>query len=515
MSLSPLSARPDAAPPPQPGMRKRSRALIGLSLSALMLAGAAVVVPQYDAVAASSTPASFADLAEKVSPSVVNISTTREVDAPSQPGLPFDFPPGSPFEEFFRRFQERMGPGQGDGQQRHPQEARALGSGFIIDPDGYVVTNNHVIDGADEIQVTLTDGTTLPAKLIGRDKQTDLALVKVETDRALPAVEFGDSDRIRVGDWVVAVGNPFGLGGTVSAGIVSARGRDIHAGPFDDFLQIDAAINPGNSGGPTFSLDGKVMGVNTAIASPNGGNVGIGFAIPANLAKPIIDQLREDGSVERGWLGVQIQQVTPDLAEALGLDHAKGALVSGVMPDSPAAAAGLRQGDVIVGFDGKAVAEMRDLPRLVAAVPAGKKVGVELWRDEKTITAAVEIGQQQANDEVAAADQGDAPAHPGGTELAALGAELAPVSDALKSRFELAADATGVVIVGLDEDGPAAEQGLREGDLIEKVSQQEVTTPAEVEKLAEAARDAKQNSLLLLVNRQGDSLFIAVKLGEA
>ena len=514
MSLSPNSARPEAAPHPTPGARKRSPALIALSLSALMLAGTAIVVPQYDAVAASATPASFADLADKVSPSVVNISTSREVDGPSQPGLPFNFPPGSPFEEFFRQFQERMGPGQEQGP-RHPQEARALGSGFIIDPAGYVVTNNHVIDGADEIQVTLTDGTTLPAKLIGRDKQTDLALVKVETDRTLPAVEFGDSDSVRVGDWVVAVGNPFGLGGTVSAGIISARGRDIHAGPFDDFLQIDAAINPGNSGGPTFSLDGKVMGVNTAIASPNGGNVGIGFAIPANLAKPIIDQLRENGSVERGWLGVQIQQVTPDLAEALGLDGAKGALVSGVMPDSPAAAAGLRQGDVIVGFDGKPVAEMRDLPRLVAAVPAGKKVEVELWRDETTTTAAVEIGQQEANAEVAAADENGAPVAGDGTELAALGAQLAPVTDELKSRFELAADATGVVIVSLDADGPAAEQGLREGDLIEKVSQQEVATPADVERLAEAAQDAKQNSLLLLVNRQGDSLFIAVKLSEA
>jgi serine protease Do len=483
-------------------------------LSGLLLAGMAVAGPTSIA-AAAAPPASFADLAEQVSPAVVNISTTREVETQSDQGMPFQFPPGSPFEEFFRQFQERMGRGGPDGGAPQHQQARALGSGFIIDSDGYVVTNNHVIDGADQIQVTLTDGTILPATLVGRDQQTDLALLKVEPTHELTAVQFGDSDSIRVGDWVIAVGNPFGLGGTVSSGIVSARGRDIHAGPFDDFLQIDAAINPGNSGGPTFSLDGKVMGVNTAIASPNGGSVGIGFAIPANLAKPIIDQLREDGSVERGWLGVQIQQVTPDLAEALELDHPKGALVSQVMADSPAQAAGLRQGDVIIGFDGKDVEEMRDLPRLVAAVPAGKTVEVELWRDKDSTTVDVAIGKQEANDEVAAAQpEGAAPSGAAGTDLPALGATLATVSPELKSRFELSPEAAGVVIVGLDADGPAAEQGLREGDLIEKVSQQEVKTPADVARLAEAAQNSKQSALLLLVNRQGDSLFVALKLAE-
>jgi serine protease Do len=442
---------------------------------------------------------------------VVNVSTTREMAGQPEQGLPFNFPPGSPFEEFFRQFQDRMGRGDGPMPQQH--EARALGSGFVIDPAGYIVTNNHVIEGADEIQVTFTDGTQLPAKLIGTDKQTDLALLKVESTKPLTAVEFGDSDQLRVGDWVIAVGNPFGLGGTVSAGIISARGRDIHAGPFDDFLQIDAAINPGNSGGPTFGLDGKVMGVNTAIASPNGGSVGIGFAIPANLAKPIIAQLRETGSVERGWLGVQIQDVTPDLAEALGLEHPKGALVSRVMPDGPAAAAGLEQGDVILTFDGKPVEEMRDLPRLVAAVAAGKTVEIEIWRDHATRTIAADIAKQQT-DQVAAAEEQDAPAQPDspGIALPALGATLAPVSPELKDRFELPADASGVVIVGLDSDGPAAEQGLQPGDLIEKVSQQDVSTPADVERLAAAAQAANQSALLLLVNRQGDSQFIALKL---
>ncbi len=503
MSLSPIPVPPRA--------RSRASSVVAATLSGLLLAGMAAAPGP---AIAAAPPASFADLAEQVSPSVVNISTSREVQAPSNPGLPFQFPPGSPFEEFFRQFQDRMGRGGPDGAPQS-REARALGSGFIIDTDGYVVTNNHVIDGADQIQVTLTDGTMLPATLVGRDPQTDLALLKVEPTEKLTAVEFGDSDSIRVGDWVIAVGNPFGLGGTVSAGIVSARGRDIHAGPFDDFLQIDAAINPGNSGGPTFSLDGKVMGVNTAIASPNGGSVGIGFAIPANLAKPIIDQLRESGSVERGWLGVQIQQVTPDLAEALDLQRPMGALVSQVMADSPAEKAGLRQGDVIIGFDGSSVDEMRDLPRLVAAVPAGKAVEVELWRNKKATTVEVSIGKLEANDEVAAAQPGSAaPSDAAGTQLAALGATLAPVTDELKSRFQLAPEAAGVIIVGLDPDGPAAEQGLREGDLIEKVSQEDVETPADVARLAEAAQSSKQSALLLLVNRQGDSLFVAVKLAE-
>ena len=520
---------PPAPAPPPPAPRPRGGggapppgggrgALAAAALSGLLLAGMAVAGPSRDA-AAGAPPASFADLAERVSPAVVNISTTRQVAESSNPGLPGDFPPGSPFEEFFRQFQDRFGNGGGNGGgngQPPAQRVSALGSGFIVDPAGYVVTNNHVIDGADEIMVTLTDGTQLPAELVGTDKQTDLALLKVKSEKKLPAVEFGDSDTIRVGDWVIAVGNPFGLGGTVSAGIVSARGRDIHAGPFDDFLQIDAAINPGNSGGPTFSLDGKVMGVNAAIASPNGGSVGIGFAIPANLAKPIIAQLRDHGSVERGWLGVQIQVVTPELAEALGLDHPKGALVAGVMPDGPAAAAGVKPGDVILAFDGKLVPEMRDLPRIVAQTPAGRDVEIEVWRDRETRSLQASIAKQQASEQVATAQPAPADENPAGNiAVPALGATLAPLTPELKSRFALPADAVGVVIVSLDDNGPAAEQGLRPGDLIEKVSQQTVTTPADVERLAKAAHDAKQSALLLLVSRQGGSLFVALKLSEA
>lgn len=520
MSSSIIPARLEAAqvPGPVPGRsavrapRRAARSVVALALSGLVLTGMATTLPSEEATARSA-PESFAELAAKVSPAVVNISTTRAVRGPSMEDLPFQFPPGSPFEEFFRQFRDRFGQG-GDGPPM--RQANALGSGFIIDPDGYVVSNNHVIDGADEIQVTLVDGRQLPAEVVGTDPQTDLALLKVESDEKLPFVEFGDSDDIRVGDWVIAVGNPFGLGGSVSAGIVSARGRDIHAGPFDDFLQLDAAINPGNSGGPTFGMDGKVIGVNTAIASPNGGFVGIGFAIPSNLAKSVIAQLREHGRVERGWLGVQIQQVTPELAQALGLDKPRGALVSRVMPDGPAAASGVREGDVIVTFDGKPVDEMRDLPRIVAETPAGKSVEIEVWRDRDTETLRAKIAAQPKRDELAAAETPSQTAPSGaGVTVAPLGATLASLSPELRQRFKLPDDATGVVILDLDADGPAAEQGLRPGDLIEKVSQQAVTTPEDVERLAKEAQQADQSALLLLVNRQGDSLFVALKLAAA
>lgn len=492
--------------------RHRTRAVVAAALSGLLLFGMTLAAPATPSAAAADAPASFAELAERVSPAVVNISTTRRIEGGPE-GLPFQFPPGSPFEEFFREFQDRFG-GSPDGPGPRP-EGHALGSGFVIGPEGYIVTNNHVIDQADEIQVKFVDGTVLPAELVGRDPQTDLALLKVESDEDLPYVEFGDSDAIRVGDWVIAVGNPFGLGGTVSAGIVSARGRDIHAGPFDDFLQIDASINPGNSGGPTFDMNGKVVGVNTAIASPTGASVGIGFAIPSSLAKPIIDQLKERGTVERGWLGVQIQQVTPELAEALGLGDARGALVSRVMPDGPAAAAGLRQGDVILSFDGQSVEEMRDLPRIVAGTPAGKSVEIEIWRDRDSRTLEAEIGKQQPEEQLAEAPSAPAAPSGAGTELPAIGATVASVTPEMKERFGLPEEASGVVIVSLSPDGPAAEQGLQPGDLIEQVSQQDVESPADVERLTEAAQQAEQQALLLLVNRQGNALFVAVKLAQA
>mgnify|MGYP001350068626 CR=1 FL=1 len=489
----------DARPRP-----RRTGARTVLAALALVL-GTVLSAP---GVLAQSTPPSFADLAERVTPAVVNISTT--VRLPGQPRMPFPFPEGSPFEEFFKRFGEQFG--MPDRALPVP-EGHALGSGFVIDPEGYIVTNAHVIERATEIQVTFTDGTQLPARVVGRDPQTDLALLKVDADKELPWVEFGDSDAVRVGDWVIAVGNPFGLGGTVSAGIVSARGRDIQAGPYDDFLQIDAPINPGNSGGPTFAMDGKVVGVNTAIASPTGGNVGIGFAIPSNMAKEVIEDLRDDGRVQRGWLGVQIQRVTPELAEALGLDEPRGAIIAGIMPDGPAADSELKQGDVILTFDGKPIREMRDLPRIVAVTPPGKTVRIEVWRNGRTETVRVRVGQQAVPEETAQVEPAE-PASPASTviEVPELGAKLAATTPEIAKRFGLSSDTKGVVIVEVAPNGPAAAQGLRPGDLIERVSQQEVETPADVERLAQAARKAEQSSLLLLVNRQGNSLYVAVKL---
>jgi serine protease Do len=477
-----------------------TRAAAGLLSGALMLAFVG-------AAGAAEAPASFADLAAKVTPAVVNIASKHKAaQAGDDNGhLPYVVPKGSPFEDFFKHFNERQRPDNG-------AEAMALGSGFIVDPAGYVVTNNHVIDGATDINVTLTTGKTYPAKLIGTDKKTDLALLKIESPTPLPTVSFGDSDAIRVGDWVLAVGNPFGLGGTVTSGIVSARGRDLNSSAFDDFLQIDASINQGNSGGPTFSMAGEVIGINTAIFSPNGGSVGIGFAIPSNLAKPIIATLREKGSIERGWLGVQIQGVTPDIAAAVGLDKPAGAIVSEVMPDSPAAKAGLKAGDVILSFGGKAVDRLRDLPRLVAATPIGGKAEVTLWRDHAKQTVTVEVAKL-ADDQVAANDsQPEAPAASPADTVETLGLTLASLTPDLRQQFGIAETINGVVVTSVADGGPAAKRGLQPGDVIEQVGSDPVATPQQVASLAKAAHAENRNAVLLLVNRQGDELFVAVEV---
>ncbi len=455
---------------------------------------------------AAPAPESFAPLAEKVTPAVVNISSVHQGKDGPQPQLPFEVPKGSPFEEFFRQF---GGPGQ------RPHQVMGLGSGFIIDPEGYVVTNNHVIDEASGIKVTLSDGKQYDAKLLGADPQTDLALLKIDATDKLPAIEWGDSDALKVGDWVIAVGNPFGLGGSVTVGIVSARSRDIQAGPFDDFLQVDASINQGNSGGPTFDLEGRVIGINTAIASPNGGSVGIGFAIPSNLARPIIEQLRETGQVERGWLGVQVQAVTPELASALGLDAPKGALVSDVIPDSPAERAGLKQGDVILGFGSREVEEMRELPRIVAETPAEKQVELRIWREGREVSERVTIARQDQRARQLALGE-DSDAATGAAFLSqTLGATLAPLTDELRQRYRIDEEANGVVVTGIEPGGIAAEQALREGDVIVSVNQEQVGSPEEVEKLAKAAaKDEKKSALLLLVHRGGNQLFVGVNVGQ-
>ncbi|MFL5253644.1 MAG: Do family serine endopeptidase, partial [Rhodopila sp.] len=378
-------------------------ALLGVSFA---LVAPASFYNMSEPAAARSAPDSFADLATRLLPAVVNVSSSTTITAKNGPGagpeMPI-FPPGSPFEQFFKDFlnkqrQGQRGGGGGDDDQPKPERrAQSLGSGFIVDASGLVVTNNHVIDGADEISVILQDNTTLKAKVLGRDESGDIALLKVNSDKPLPTVDFGDSSAMRVGDWVLAIGNPFGLGGSVTAGIVSARGRDIHQGQYDDLIQTDAAINRGNSGGPLFNMDGQVIGINTAIFSPSGGSIGIGFSIPSNMAKNIVAQLKEYGHPRRGWLGVKIQQVTPDIAESLGLKGASGAMVAGITDGGPADKAKLRSGDVILKFDGQPVTEMHNLPRIVAETEIGKQVPIVVWRDGKEVALQVKVAELPDN----------------------------------------------------------------------------------------------------------------------
>jgi serine protease Do len=457
---------------------------------------------------AGTAPDSFSSLAKKASPAVVWIASTQQLENSDQtPDLPFAFPEGSPFEKFFRDFRRRR---ENGGQ---PQVAHALGSGFIIDPSGYVVTNNHVIDHATSINVKLVDGSEYKAEIVGTDELTDLAVLKIEADTALPAVPFGNSDKAEVGDWVMAVGNPFGLGGTVTAGIISARGRDIQAGPYDDFLQIDAPINKGNSGGPLFNLAGQVIGVNTAIYSPNGGSVGIGFAIPSNIVQPVVAQIRDNGRVERGWLGVQIQDVTPEIAGAMGLEKASGALVSEVVADSPAEAAGLHSGDVIVAVNGQTVDDPHELARLVAQMPAGTDAELSLWRNGEKMSLDVMTGKMPPREQLASTNS---EAMPGGVfHSDALGAELAALTPARRADFDIAADIAGVVIVDVGE-GPALDHGLRPGDIIRKVGNTDVTSPPQVDALIREITDTgEKKAALLLINRHGRDLFIGLKPGVA
>ena len=458
---------------------------------------------------ARGAPDSFADQAEILLPAVVNISTTQTVEAPAV-DMP-QFPPGSPFEEFFKQFRGEQGQEQGQGRS---SQATALGSGFIIDSSGYIVTNNHVIAGAEQIEVILHDDTRLPATLIGTDDKTDLALLKVESDTPLPAVGWGNSDKLRVGDWVLAIGNPFGLGGTVTAGIVSARGRNINAGPYDDFIQTDASINRGNSGGPMFDSEGNVVGVNTAIFSPSGGNIGIGFAVPSSMAEPVVAQLKATGRVTRGWLGVSIQTVTEEIAEGLGLKEPTGALVAQVQPDGPAAKADLEQGDVVLRFDGKKIGEMRDLPRVVAQTEVGRTVSVEILRGGKERTVSVTVAEM--NDPVQVSTQSDPAPKPGkdDSDIAGLGMKVAPLDAAMRQGLGLAADAKGMVIASVDPNGPAAEKGLRQGDVITEAERQAVTSAEDLRAAVESAGKEGRKAVLLLVDRANQPLFVAIRIDE-
>jgi len=478
--------------------------IAGIGTAALLLSAASADLAQ-----ARGAPDSFADLAEALSPAVVNISTTQSVEGGGLGQFEFQLPPGSPFEEFFKEFFERNRPDR----PNRPRRLTSLGSGFVVDPSGLVVTNMHVIAEADEIRVTLTDGTELPATVLGKDPKTDLALLKVEPPKPLPAAKWGDSDSIRVGDWALAIGNPFGLGGTVTAGIISARGRDINSGPYDDFIQTDASINRGNSGGPLFNLNGEVIGINTAIFSPTGGSIGIGFAIPSRIARNVIDQLREYGRTRRGWLGVRIQTVTEEIAESLGLSSSKGALVAGVSDDGPAQAGGIQQGDVILKFDNKPVDEMRELPRIVAETQIGRTVNVVLWRKNKEVEAKVTIGELELAEEQLAAKDPQLPQSATG-KAETLGMTLHALTPDLRRKFELREEAAGVVVTEVNTDSAAAEKGIRAGDLIVEVAQEVVELPQDVIEKVNRVKQSKRKSVLLLLERGGDLRFVAVRLEE-
>ncbi|MFD2204048.1 Do family serine endopeptidase [Kiloniella antarctica] len=458
---------------------------------------------------ARSAPDSFADLAEELLPTVVNVITSQKIEETTETDGQPQVPQGENFEEFFRDFFERRGGGR---QPEQPRRGGAQGSGFVIDSAGLIVTNNHVIEGADEVAVRLQDGTVLEAKVIGADEKTDLALLKVETDIKLPATSWGSSDESRIGDWVLAIGNPFGLGGSVSAGIISAHSRDIGSGPYDSFIQTDAAINRGNSGGPLFNMDGKVIGVNSAIYSPSGGSVGIGFSIPSVMAQHIIEQLRESGEVKRGWLGVQIQTVTEELAEGLRLDEPSGALVSSVTKGGPAEKAGVKVGDVILEFNNRKVPEMRKLPRMVAETSIGREVDVVVWRKGEKKTVSVDLGQLPDDVVASAAPSKTKKEEKKASKVADLGLYLGELDSETRQRFSISDSVNGVVITDVVPNSSAAEKSLRPGDIIVEVDQEEVTNPGQVASLVGKAKEAGFRVVTLLVFKQGEYSWVAIKL---
>ncbi len=456
---------------------------------------------------AESTPTDFADLAERLSSAVVNISTSqtlRRANNRERGNIP-QLPEDSPLQDFFDDFLNR-----GD---RAPRRVTALGSGFIIDLEGHVVTNNHVIEDADEIEVILNDGTTLPAELIGTDEQTDLALLKVESNGELPVVEFGDSDVARVGSWVLAIGNPFGLNSSVTAGIISARNRDIQSGAYDEFIQTDAAINQGNSGGPLFNMAGEVIGVNSAIYSPTGGSVGIGFAIPSNVARNVIDQLKETGRVSRGMIGVTIQNIEEDIAASLNLDEARGALVSGVTDGGPAADAGVQEGDVIISFDGREVDDDRALPRIVAETQAGRTVDVEIIRRGQRRTLQIVVAPLPDDALTENDEEAPEPSRENTQTSSRLEITLEPLTGDSRARYRIENNVSGVLVVDVDIDGVSGDK-LRQGDVIVEVAQSDVRTAEEVEARIDGEIEAGRSAVLLRVNRRGNERYIGVRVVE-
>ncbi len=463
-------------------------------------------------IVASIEQPDFSELAEELIPSVVSVSVIISRETVNQPRAP-QFPPGSPFEDFFKDFFERRGiPRQNTPPQRPRRNETAQGSGFIIDDKGLIVTNNHVIAGASSITVVLHDGKSLQAKLIGADAKTDLALLKVKTDIKLKAVDWGNSDDVKVGNWAMAIGNPFGLVNTVTVGIVSARARDINAGPFDDFIQTDASINRGNSGGPLFNLNGQVIGVNTAIYSPSGGSVGIGFAIPSALAENIVEQLEEYGRTIRGWLGVRIQTVTEDLASSLGLDRPYGALVASVIPNSPAEKAGIKPGDVILYFNGSEVTEMRKLPRLVAETKVNSKSNITVWRNEKKKSLKVVIAEMKEEEKIIEETKNESNSDKLESDyIKQLGLTLSTLTKDIRMSQNIPDNVSGLLVTKIDQNTDAEIKGIRPGDIIQEINQASINDLNSFKKIIASLKGSKK-SVLLLINRQGNINFVALKL---
>ncbi|GJE29734.1 DegQ family serine endoprotease [Methylobacterium organophilum] len=502
---------PGTLPDRLPALGRHARSALAAVMIGVAVSGSVLPMPAF-----ARGPESLADLAEKVTDAVVNISASTTVEASNRGGRAMpQLPPGTPFEDLFEEFfKKRGGRGGGDDDsQRQSRKSNSLGSGFIIDAAGIVVTNNHVIGDANDIQVILHDGTKLKAEIVGKDSKIDLAVLKVKppADRPLKAVPFGDSDKMRPGDWVMAIGNPFGLGGSVSAGIVSARGRNIDSGPYDNYIQTDAAINKGNSGGPLFNMDGEVIGINTAILSPSGGSVGIGFAVPSNTAGPVMSQLREFGEVRRGWLGVRIQNVDEATAEALGLKGATGALIAGVDEKGPAKGADLQVGDVITKFNGVPVKSSSELPRIVATTPVGKTVDVVVVRKGAEQTKSVVLGRLEDNEkpQLANAKQPEAES----VTRQALGLNLSGITDELRRRYSIKDSVKGVVITRVDPSSTAADKRIQAGEVIVEVGQEAVSSPADVTKRIDALKKEGRKSVLLLVaSAAGDVRFVAIGL---
>ena len=497
-------------------MRKTNMMAVAALALGLPLMAAGTALAETPAATQFQQLPSVAHIAAKLLPAVVEITIESKSpspvdtteDTPENKSVPED--PNNPFRDFFDEFLKRGAPGN-EPQQR----MTSMGSGFVIDPAGIIVTNNHVVEGADTIEVHFNDDTILKAELVGRDPKTDLAVIRVKPEKPLAAVAFGNSDDLPVGEWVMAIGNPFGLGGSVSLGIVSARNRDINAGPYDDFIQTDAAINKGNSGGPLFNLKGEVMGINTAIFSPSGGSVGIGFSVPSNTAKNVVSQLVAFGETRRGWLGVKIQAVTPDIADSINLDTPRGALVSDVTPEGPAAKAGVQAGDVIVDFNGRAVNAMRDLPKIVAETPIGDKVPLKVWRKGAEVTLTAEVGRLEDGEKLAdagAGAKGEAPAR-----VEVLGMTLSSMSEELRKEYQIDADVNGAVVTEVVKDSPAGEKRIAPGDVVTEAGEQEVQGAADVRDRIEEAKKAGKSSLLLLIAKGGKAAemrFIALKLKE-